>query len=494
MSARRGAGTRNSSKQGGTKRDSGATGVTATGRQAAGRTRTAIQSSTAVASEVSSATVGLRNARTRLVGTRTGFLADTLIVLARMARAVRGFLRRVAIRSAAVVTPVGWVLAALVPLSLSIGYSIGWLELVIVGWAGLVLLGLAALYLIGGSALIIDLRMVSPRVVVGQPADGEIAVQNPRRARLLGGTVEIPVGDGLVDVELPSLARTDRFVSSFSVPTIRRGVVVVGPVRSVRADPIGLVRREMVWTDRREIFVHPRTIPIPSMSTGLVRDLEGNATRELTTSDMSFHALREYQPGDERRSIHWKSTARTGTYMVRQFEQTRRSHLLIALSLAEADFASEDEFEMAVSVAGSLGARAIRDTRDVTVVVSETTPDFAARKLFAIRSLSTLTRSRLLDGLALVERETTALGLVDVARVTAERVTGVSVAFLVCGSVVTPALLRAASAKFAAGVEVVAIVCDPEHQPGLRRVGGLTVITIGFLDDLQKSLAASAAA
>jgi hypothetical protein len=43
-------------------------------------------------------------------------------------------------------------------------------------------------------------------------------------------------------------------------------------------------------------------------------------------------------------------------------------------------------------------------------------------------------------------------------------------------------------------VEVVAIVCDPEIVPGLRRVPGLSVLTIGYLADLQKSLARSAAA
>jgi uncharacterized protein (DUF58 family) len=240
--------------------------------------------------------------------------------------------------------------------------------------------------------------------------------------------------------------------------------------------------------------VHPRTIAIPSTSTGFVHDLEGSATRDLTNSDVSFHALREYQPGDERRYIHWKSTAKTGTYMVRQFEETRRSHIVIAQSLARSDYANDDEFEMGVSVTGSLGVRAIRDARNLSVVVSETTPDFAKRKLLAVRPLSTLTRARLLDDLALVESADNALAITDVARVAAEQVAGISVAFLVCGSGATPSELRAASTKFPVGVEVVAIICDPDSIPGLRRVAGLSVLTIGYLEDLQRSLARSAAA
>ena len=99
------------------------------------------------------------------------------------------------------------------------------------------------------------------------------------------------------------------------------------------------------------------------------------------------------------------------------------------------------------------------------------------------------------DGdLAVVEQSELALSITDVARVTAEQVTGISVAFLVCGSLPTPGQLRSASTQFSVGVEVVAIVCDPETVPGLRQVSGLSVLTIGYLEDLQKSLAKSAAA
>jgi fructoselysine-6-P-deglycase FrlB-like protein len=99
-----------------------------------------------------------------------------------------------------------------------------------------------------------------------------------------------------------------------------------------------------------------------------------------------------------------------------------------------------------------------------------------------------------LADLAGVESAVGALSIRDVARVAAEQVTGISVAFLVCGSGASPTELRAASTAFPAGVEVVAVVCDPDSVPGLRRVAGLSVLTIGYLEDLQKSLARAAAA
>jgi uncharacterized protein (DUF58 family) len=440
-------------------------------------------------SDTLSSTQGLTNARTRIVGNRTGVWADVVVLVVRVWRSFAALASRVARVASSIVTPVGWAMFVVAPASLIAGYRLGWLELIAIGFATVVLLCLAALYAVGRNAFTISLTLPHQRVAVGDEAEGRITVTNPTRRRVLGVTVEVPIGQGLAEITLPGLRGGDSVDDVFSLPTDRRGVIAVGPVRTVRGDPIGLVRRELEWTGVTDLYVHPKTVGIPSTSTGLIRDLEGNATRDLTASDISFHALREYVSGDERRHIHWKSTAKAGQYMVRQFEETRRSHLVIALSLANADFATEDEFELAVSVAASLGIRAIRDAREVTVVVSERTPEFAKRKTLAVKPLSTLTRDRLLDELAVVTFSESALAITDVARVTGEQVSGISVAFLVVGSTTRITDLRAAAAAFPPGVEAVAIVCDPESIPGMRRVADLTVLTVGYLDDLKQALA-----
>jgi uncharacterized protein (DUF58 family) len=437
--------------------------------------------------------VGLTTTRSRLVGTRTGLLADGVVAVVRFSALVRGALGRVLLRIAEVITPLGWVMLGLIPASFAAGYLLGWIEFVMVAWAGLALAVVAVVYLIGRSPAEVELRLPHRRVVVGEPAVGTVVVRNPRRRRILGTTLEVPVGVGLAELAVPGLRGRSEHAQPFAIPTGRRGVIVVGPVRSVRADPVGLVRRELLWAGSEQLIVHPRTIAAASTSTGLIHDLEGQTTRDLSSSDIAFHALREYQPGDERRFIHWKSTAKTGTYMVRQFEQTRRSHLVVAQSLSLDDYESDDEFELAVSVTASLGVRAIRDGRTVSVVVSTITPEFAKRKLLSVRSLPTHTPARLLDELAVVEPSPGALRMRDVARVVADDVPGVSVAFLVCGSRAGLARLRSAAAGFPLGVEVVAIVCDPEAEPGLRRASGLSLLHVGFLDDLRTALARGAA-
>jgi uncharacterized protein (DUF58 family) len=431
----------------------------------------------------------LTNARTRIVGTRDGVLADTIVAIVRIVRMTRHSIRTGWQWISAVITPLGWSTAAVVSAAFVLGYAVGWAEAVVVAWTGLVLILLAMLYLIGRNTYDVRLSMPSNRVVAGEKAPGEVIVANPTRRRLAGVRIEVPVGLGLAEFAMPSLPRGGGYQDVFLVPTSTRGVIPIGPVRTVRADPVGLLRREVVWASALDLYVHPRTIAIPSMSTGFIRDLEGAPTRDLTTSDVAFHSLREYVPGDERRNIHWKSTAKTGSYMVRQYEETRRSHLMVALSLAAGDYASDDEFELAVSVAGSLGVRAIHDSRTVSVVASEKTPEFAKRALYAVRRLSTVNRGRLLDDLATVETAEAALRLPELARVAAESAAGISIAFLVCGSTVTATQLRAASAQFPVGVDVIAVVCDPEAVPSLRRVAELSVLTVGFLEDLQKSLA-----
>jgi uncharacterized protein (DUF58 family) len=390
-------------------------------------------------------------------------------------------LPKLRMRMPGAVTPLGWSVAGAAVAALVSGYALGWTELVALGWAASVLSLGALAHLLGQSAHHITLSLPVTRVVAGDRVPGQVDVSNPTGRRLAAVTVQVPVGAGLAEFPIPSLAARAGLGDVFLVPADRRGIIPIGPVHTVHADPVGLVRRESVLSQRLDLFVHPRTIAIPSMSHGFVRDLEGAPTRDLTASDVAFHALREYQPGDDRRSIHWKSTAKTGRFMVRQYEQTRRSHLLVALSLAPADFADDEEFELAVSAAGSLGIRAIRDARTVSVLVSS-------------GALTVVTPGRLLDDLSGIDLAPAAADLRALARQAAQSTAGLSVAFLVCGSSTPLATLRSAAAGFPAGVEVVAVVCEPGARPGLRRAGGLSLITIGFLDDLQHSLARGAAA
>ncbi|TSD12369.1 DUF58 domain-containing protein [Curtobacterium sp. KBS0715] len=437
---------------------------------------------------------GMTNVRTRIVGDREGVAADAVIGIVRLWATAWRLVLRLWGEVSSVVTGLGWTVAALTLVAFVAGYRFGLREIVVVGFAGAVLAVVAAVALIGRSRLVIRMRLPQHRVAVGDDAGVIITAENPTRLPSVPTTVEVPVGSGLVDVAIPAIGPHGTFERQIPVPTLRRGVLDVGPVTGVRADPVGLVRRELVWTAREQVIVHPRTIAIPSTSTGLVRDLEGQATTDLSPADIAFHAIREYMPGDDPRTIHWKSTAKSGALMVRQFEDTRRSHLVVALGIARGEFADDEEFELAVSAAASLGARAIRDGREVSVVVSQRTPEFAKRAVYAVRTLPTVTPTRLLDDFASVGLADACLPIAEVSRIVGSDTDGISVAFLVVGSTVGLPALRLAATRFPVGVEVVAVICEPEAQPRFLRVAGLTVMTIGYLDDLRHALHRSASA
>ena len=210
--------------------------------------------------------------------------------------------------------------------------------------------------------------------------------------------------------------------------------MIVGPATTVRSDPIGLLRREHAFDDVHELYVHPRTTSIPSTSAGLIRDLEGNPTRRLVDADMSFHAIREYAAGDSRRHIHWKSTAKTGQLMVRQYEESRRSRMAVVLSVAQAEFGDADEFELAVSSAASLGLRAVHDARELDIVIGSEIPRVVRGRLRAIRHIPAASRRTMLDGFSAIDMLENTMPIGDVCRLAAEANERLSIAFIVVGS------------------------------------------------------------
>ncbi len=154
---------------------------------------------------------------------------------------------------------------------------------------------------------------------------GRMLVTNSGQRNLPPSRMELPVGAGLAEFQLPAMKPKEEHEELFCRPDEpacghRRRTRGVGARRL-----LGLLRRGIRWTDPVDLFVHPRTVRIAPSAAGLVRDLEGQVSKKITNNDIAFHALRPYVPGDDRRYVHWRTSARIGQLMVRQFEETRRS-------------------------------------------------------------------------------------------------------------------------------------------------------------------------
>ncbi|WP_229708768.1 DUF58 domain-containing protein [Knoellia flava] len=378
------------------------------------------------------------------------------------------------------VSPLGWTVLVLGLVSWWFAGRYGWTELAMIAAACLVLFLACVALAIGHAKVEIRTDVDPTRVVVGEPATGRIEVRNLSGRGMLPLLVELPVGRSAARFTLPSLGSGKSHEELFVVPTERRGVIQVGPATTVHGDPLGLVRRTMEWTERTELFVHPLTTSLEPLGAGLLRDLEGQVTPDLSMSDLAFHALREYQPGDDRRYIHWRSSAKHDRLLVRQFLDTRRSHLAVVVDTTPEVYTGEDAaVELAISCAASLAVRSILDEQDTTVVVGD-------------QQISRATAPLTLDTFARA-----AVGPTDVfgsASDGAALAPDASVAILVTGSHRPFIQVQRALAQFEVEVIKVALVIDPDAQVGVRHAGGLTILTVRELGDLRRVLFSGALA
>lgn len=391
-----------------------------------------------------------------------------------------------------VVTPAGLLVLAAIAGGVFVGASFGWVE----GWAiaviGVVLLAVCVPFVLGAHDYRIDLALDRDRVIAGTDIDAVLDVHNVGTRTALPGVVDVPVGAGLVEAHVPLLRAGAHHREQLTIGAHRRGVIDVGPMTITRGDPIGILRREMRWPEVRRIHVHPVTVTLPSTSAGLIRDLEGTPSTTLVDADLSFHAVREYVVGDSQRHVHWKSTAKTGRLMVRQYEESRHARIAIVLDLDVASYASADEFENTVSAAASLALQGVRDGREVLFAMSGAIPEHSRSAVFAIRTLPTLTPRSLLDATSTIDAATRVTRLEVVASLTAESYPDLSIGFLFTGSLMPLDRLRHAAVQLPASVEAVAVRSDLGEQPTLRTARELAVMTLGALGDLPHMLARGA--
>ena len=270
-----------------------------------------------------------------------------------------------------VVTSFGWLVIGAAIAGFVGAILAGWAEAFALFVACMSLLIIAIILVAAPSPYRVFLRLAQERVVAGQTALGEIRVVNDTVRRGGSEVIELPIGTGVAEFVIPGVSSHETWDEFFSVLTRRRGVIEIGPARTVRSDGLGLLRRVRSWDNPVTLYVHPRTVRIPFEATGFQVDVEGVVTAKLSSSDVSFHALRDYEPGDDRRAVHWQSTARLGKLIVRQYEETHRSHHLIVLDTSRSSW-DRDSFEDGVSVAASLALAGISASRTVSFAAGKT--------------------------------------------------------------------------------------------------------------------------
>lgn len=175
-------------------------------------------------------------------------------------------------------------------------------------------------------------------VRLGQPSSSRITIINTAKRTMRGS---------LRDAWVPSAGASDNFYQFNLAPGERRRFTTqLQPKRrgKRRADyatvrslgPLGLAGRQRSLVAPAHVQVLPpfnSRKHLPSRL-NLLREMDGRSAVMVRGAGTEFDSLRQYVPGDDVRSIDWRSTARRGEVVVRTWRPERDRHVLIIIDCA----------------------------------------------------------------------------------------------------------------------------------------------------------------
>jgi len=115
----------------------------------------------------------------------------------------------------------------------------------------------------------------------------------------------------------------------------QRGIYAIGPAYALSGDPFNLFERGQELRHPEYLIVYPEIRTLEEL--GLpVKDPIGDLRvhQRLFEDPNRIMGVREHQPEDDLRHIHWKATARVGELQTRLYEPTRSANVIFCLNVA----------------------------------------------------------------------------------------------------------------------------------------------------------------
>ncbi len=226
---------------------------------------------------------------------------------------------------------------------------------------------------------------LTPRAYVGEYARERISLRNrwilPKLWVEVYDYSDLPQhGVGFV----ASLAGRKRQRWTARTLCVRRGRFTLGPAALISGDPFGIFRVERHLPHSSEILVYPRVVDLATVPFAGAILPGGREVRHRTyhvTPNVS--TVRDYASGDSFNRIHWRTTARTGRLMVKEFEMDPTSDVYIVLDMHERTVVTDPRFpvrfsgsndllesteEYAVMTAASVGRHLLKQNRVVGLI------------------------------------------------------------------------------------------------------------------------------
>jgi uncharacterized protein (DUF58 family) len=231
-------------------------------------------------------------------------------------------------------------MAAGAPVGLGLGAAAPKLWLVGVAWIGVVAVLIALDAWLGAAFSGVALRLAAP------PA---MSINGAGAARLTAaferappGAVECALEAGanlaIAPVRFTAAVDEGAAAADFTLAPVRRGEVALSRAWARWRGPLGLVWKQLAEAPERVLIVTPDIEGVKQEAVRLFsRDaLHGLKTQLDVGEGAEFHALRDFQPGMDTRTIDWKQSARHGQLLAKEYRAERNNPIILAIDCGRA--------------------------------------------------------------------------------------------------------------------------------------------------------------
>lgn len=120
----------------------------------------------------------------------------------------------------------------------------------------------------------------------------------------------------------------------YAVRPVERGVYRYGAIQAFVSSPLGLLERRFSLDAAKEVAVYPSYLQLRKYELLAISDrlvLAGIKRVRRVAQHAEFERIKEYIPGDDRRTMNWKATARRGRMMVNQYQDERAQQVFAVI-------------------------------------------------------------------------------------------------------------------------------------------------------------------
>jgi len=224
-------------------------------------------------------------------------------------------------------------------------------------------------------------RQIPERAMAGEPIAITVRLENrnPWLSSRLMTVHDTVLHDGeelepeILFIQVPPGKKA---IGVYHLQPLSRGRYQFSQVDLTTRFPLGLVQRGVGFDLPQQLLVYPRLGHLrPDFRR--MRPSADELSSQIRGSSGAFqdelHQLREYRPGDDRRLIHWRTSARLDTLMVSEYQETRDRDLLLIVDAwlpPAASALQQEDLERGLQFALTIAMQALHSSRTSALYVS----------------------------------------------------------------------------------------------------------------------------